>query len=159
MGMVRTHLWFVEHGLEAAQFYASVIPSSRVTRVVHAPAGVPDVPEGTPFVVELELDGHAVTILTAGPAFTLDEAFSFVLSVDTQEEVDHYWEVLAADGGEHSRCGWLRDRFGVSWQVVPTALEDVMSGPDAQGVARATRAMMQMDKLEIAPLRAAYEGR
>lgn len=158
MGMVRTHLWFVEDGLAAAEFYAATIPRSQVTRVVRATAGVPDVPEGTPFVVELELDGHAVTILTAGPSFTLDEAFSFSLSLDTQDEVDHYWEVLAADGGSHGPCGWLKDRFGVSWQVVPRALDDIMSRPDAAGVHRAMQAMLQMDRLEIAPLEAAYAG-
>ena len=158
MGMVRTHLWFAEDGHEAAEFYVSVIPRSRITSVQHASEGVPDVPAGTPFIVELDLDGHAVTILTAGPAFTLDEAFSFVLSVDTQEEVDHYWDALVAGGGEHSQCGWLRDRYGVSWQVVPRALEEIMSRPDAAGVQRATAAMLQMRKLEIAPLEAAYAG-
>lgn len=158
MGMVRSHLWFAERGHEAAQFYVSVVPRSRITRVQRAPAGVPDVAEGEPFVVELELDGHAVTILTAGPAFTLDEAFSFYLSADSQEEVDHYWQTLIADGGEPSQCGWLKDRYGVSWQVVPKALDDIMSRPDAAGVARATQAMLQMRKLEIAPLEAAYAG-
>ncbi|MCC2320342.1 VOC family protein [Cellulomonas xiejunii] len=158
MGMVRTHLWFARDGHEAAQFYVSVIPNSRITKVVDAGPGVPDVPEGTPFIVELELDGHAVTILTAGPSFTPDEAFSFYLSVDGQEEVDHYWQTLIADGGEPSQCGWLKDRYGVSWQVVPKALDDIMSRPDAAGVARATQAMLQMRKLEIAPLEAAYAG-
>jgi len=156
--MVSTHLWFVERGYEAAQFYASVVPSSRITRVVHAPAGVPDVAEGAPFVVDLELDGHRVTVLTAGPAFSQDESFSFYLSVETQEEVDHYWEVLAADGGSHGPCGWLKDRFGVSWQVVPRALDDILTRPDAAGVHRATQAMLQMGRLEIAPLEAAYAG-
>ena len=158
MGMVRTHLWFVRDGHEAAQHYVSVIPRSRITRVVHAGPGVPDVPEGTPFVVELELDGHAVTILTGGPSVHLDDAFSFVVEVDSQDEVDHYWEVLAADGGEHGPCGWLKDRYGVSWQVVPRALQEIMSRPDAAGVARATQAMLRMGRLEIAPLEAAYAG-
>lgn len=158
MGLVRTHLWFAKDGHEAAQFYVSVVPRSRITRVVNATAGIPDVPEGTPFITELELDGHPVTILTAGPTFTLDEAFSFYLSVDTQDEVDHYWQALAADGGEHGPCGWLKDRYGVSWQVVPRALDDIMSRPDAAGVARATQAMLKMHKLEIAPLEAAYAG-
>ena len=158
MGMVRTHLWFAKDGHEAAQFYVSVVPRSRITRVVEATDGIPDVAPGTPFVIELELDGHPVTILTAGPAFTLDEAFSFYLGVDTQEEVDHYWEALVAGGGEHSQCGWLKDRFGVSWQVVPRALDEILSRPDADGVQRATAAMLQMRKLEIAPLEAAYAG-
>lgn len=158
MGMVRTHLWFAERGHEAAQFYVSVVPRSRVTRVVEASEGIPGVEPGTPFVVELELDGHPVTILTAGPVFRLDEAFSFVLEVDGQEEVDHYWDALVAGGGEHSQCGWLKDRYGVSWQVVPRQLDEIMSRPDADGVRRATAAMMQMRRLEIAPLEAAYAG-
>lgn len=158
MGMVRTHLWFVENGLEAAEFYVSVIPRSRIQRVTYAGPGFPGVPEGSPFVIELELDGHEVTILTAGPEFRLDESFSFYLRVETQEEVDHYWEALVAGGGEHGPCGWLKDRYGVSWQVVPRALEDVMAGDDREGVARAAQAMLQMGKLEIAPLAAAYAG-
>lgn len=159
MGMVRTHLWFPERGHEAAQFYASVVPNSRITSVVRAPAGVPGVVEGEPFIVEMELDGHAVTILTAGPDFRLDEAFSFYLSVETQEEVDHYWEALQEGGGEPSQCGWLKDRYGVSWQVIPKALDDIMSRPDPEGVARATKVMLTMGKLDIAPLEAAYAGR
>ncbi len=158
MGVVRTHLWFPERGHEAAQFYVSVVPNSRITSVVAAPPGVPDVPEGEPFVVELDLDGHAVTILTAGPAFRLDEAFSLYLVVDTQEEVDHYWEALTADGGEPGQCGWLKDRFGVSWQVVPRMLDELWDRPDAAGVQRATQVMLGMKKLEIAPLEAAYAG-
>ena len=158
MGMVRTHLWFADRGHEAAEFYTSVIPRSRITRTVTAPAGIPDVPEGSPFIVDLDLDGQQVTILNAGPAFTLDEAFSFYLELDSQEEVDHFWEVLAADGGSHQPCGWLKDRFGVSWQVVPRALDEIMSRPDAAGVQRVTQAMLQMGKIEIAPLEAAYAG-
>ena len=158
MAAIRTHLWFPERGAEAAEFWVSVVPSSRITRVVHASEGMPGVEPGTPFIVELELDGHAVTVLTAGPAFTLDEAFSFVLAVDTQEEVDHYWDVLATGGGSHGPCGWLKDRFGVSWQVVPRALDDIMGRPDAAGVQRATQAMLQMTKLDVAALEAAYAG-
>ena len=158
MGMVRTHLWFADRGHEAAEFYASVVPRSRITRTVTASAGIPDVPEGSPFIVDLDLDGQQVTILDAGPAFTLDEAFSFYLELDSQEEVDHFWEVLAADGGDYQPCGWLKDRFGVSWQVVPRALHEIMSRPDAAGVQRATQAMLQMGKIEIAPLEAAYAG-
>ncbi|QCB93018.1 VOC family protein [Cellulomonas shaoxiangyii] len=156
MGAVRTHLWFPEHGYQAAEFYVSVVPSSRITAVVAAPPGVPDVHEGDPFVVELELDGHAVTILTAGPAFRLDEAFSLYLVAETQEEVDHYWETLTADGGEPGRCGWLKDRFGVSWQVVPRMLDELWGRPDAAGVQRAMQLMLGMTKIEIAPLEAAY---
>ncbi len=159
MGIVRPHLWFHDSAEQAAQFYASVVPNSSVTRVVTAPAGVPDVEEGAPFIVDFTLDGMPVTALNAGSAFTLDEAFSMYLTCETQEEVDHYWDALAADGGKHGPCGWLTDRFGVSWQVVPRQLDDLMSRPDADGVARATAAMLAMTKLEIEPLEAAYAGR
>ena len=159
MGIVHPHLWFHDRAEEAAQFYTSVVPNSSVTRVVTAPPGVPDVEAGAPFIVEFTLDGMPVTAISAGPAFTLDEAFSMYLTCADQEEVDHYWEALAADGGKHGPCGWLTDRFGLSWQVIPRQLDDLMSRPDADGVARATAVMMGMTKLEIEPLEAAYAGR
>jgi predicted 3-demethylubiquinone-9 3-methyltransferase (glyoxalase superfamily) len=159
MGRVRPHLWYHERADEAAAFYASVIPNSSVTRVVGAPPDVPDVEEGAPFIVEFVLDGMPVTAISAGPAFTLDEAFSMYLTCEDQAEVDHYWEVLAADGGRHSQCGWLTDRFGLSWQVVPRQLDDIMTRPDAAGVARAVACMLTMTKLEIEPMEAAYAGR
>lgn len=159
MGIVRPHLWFHDRAEEAAAFYASVIPNSTVTRVITAPPGVPDVEEGAPFIVELTLDGMPVTALNAGPALTLDEAFSMYLTCQDQAEVDHYWEALTADGGTPGQCGWLTDRFGLSWQVVPRRLDEIMSGPDADGVARAVAVMLGMTKLEIEPLEAAYAGR
>lgn len=98
-----------------------------------------------------------VTAINGGPHLTLDEAFSMYLRCQDQAEVDHYWEVLSSDGGATSRCGWLRDRFGLSWQVGPRELEDIMAGSDAAGVARAVEAMLGMTKLDVAVLRAAYE--
>ncbi len=159
MGVVRPHLWYHARAEEAAAFYASVIPNSSVTNVASAPPGVPDLAEGAPFIIDFVLDGMPVTAINAGPSFTLDEAFSMYLTCENQEEVDRYWDVLAADGGEHSQCGWLRDRFGLSWQVVPRQLEEVMSRPDPEGVARAMQAMLGMTKLDVAALEAAYEGR
>ncbi|GEA86122.1 VOC family protein [Cellulomonas cellasea] len=158
MGAVRPHLWFHDRAEEAAEFYAKTIPNTTITSVVTAPPGIPDVPEGAPFIVELVIDGMPATFLNAGPAFTLDEAFSFYLTCEDQAEVDRYWEELSADGGRTSQCGWLRDRFGVSWQVVPRQLDDVMSRPDAAGVARATAALMGMQKIDVAALEAAYSG-
>lgn len=158
MGVVRPHLWFHAGAEEAAAFYASVIPNSSVTSIVPAPPGIPDVEEGAPFVVEFVLDGMPVTALNAGPALTLDEAFSMYLTCQDQGEVDHYWAALTADGGQPGQCGWLRDRFGLSWQVIPKQLEEVMTGPDAVGVARATAAMLTMTKLDVAALQAAYDG-
>ncbi|WP_258726256.1 VOC family protein [Cellulomonas sp. NS3] len=158
MGAVRPHLWFHDRAEEAAEFYAKTIPNTTVTSVVTAPAGIPDVPEGAPFIVELVIDGMPATFLNAGDAFTLDEAFSFYLTCEDQAEVDRYWDELSADGGRTGQCGWLRDRFGVSWQVVPRQLDDVMQRPDAAGVQRATAALMGMTKIDVAALEAAYSG-
>lgn len=158
MGIVRTHLWFVEDGLEAAEFYVSVIPRSRIDRVTNAGPGFPGVEEGTPFVIDLTLDGHEVTILVAGPMFRLDEAFSFYLSVQTQEEVDHYWELLTADGGEPGPCGWCKDRFGVSWQVVPERLDELCGDYTTEANLRVLRAMFSMTKLDLDALEKAYVG-
>ncbi|GAA3804491.1 VOC family protein [Cellulomonas soli] len=160
MGIVRPHLWFDDQAEQAADFYVSVLPRSEVTNVVRAPAGVPGVPEGQAFVVEAVLDGQHVTLMNGGPTFQLDEAFSFVIDCQDQAEVDHYWDALLAGGGEPSRCGWLKDRFGLSWQVVPVALDRLLfgTGGDPEGSARAMAAMMPMTKLDIAALQAAYDG-
>lgn len=157
MPTVHTHLWFDHQAEEAARFWTSIVPNSEILSVRRAPAGVPDVEEGAVFVVELVLDGHRVTALNAGPAFTLDEAFSFFLECEDQGEVDRYWDALLADGGEPSQCGWLRDRFGVAWQVVPKGLDDLVFAPGDAGK-RAMDAMMRQVKLDIGEIRAAYEG-
>ena len=159
MGVVRPHLWFHAGAEEAAAFYASVIPNSSVTKVAPAPAGVPDVEEGAPFIVDFVLDGMPVTALNAGPHLTLDEAFSMDLSCDGQEEVDHYGAALTADGGRPGQCGWLTDRFGLSWQVIPRQLDELMSAPDGEGVARAMAVMLTMTKIDVTALQAAYDGR
>lgn len=158
MGIVRPHLWFDDQAVAAARFYAEVIPNTVVHSFATAPPGTPGVAAGAEFIVELTIDGMRATFLNAGPAFTLDEAFSFVLDCADQAEIDHYWEVLTADGGRPSECGWLVDKFGVSWQIVPARLDDLMSRPDAEGVARATAALLTMGKLDIAALEAAYRG-
>ncbi|MBO1752777.1 VOC family protein [Actinotalea sp. BY-33] len=157
MGIVRPHLWFHSGAEKAAEFYASVIPNSEVTRVTPAPpGGVPGCAEGEPFIVDFTLDGMPVTAINAGPYLTLDEAFSMYLTCDDQDEVDRYWEVLTADGGDPGQCGWLKDRFGLSWQVVPRQLEEIMTRPDGEGVGRAMAAMLTMTKLEIEPMERAY---
>ena len=157
MGIVHTHLWFDHQAEEAAELWTSVVPNSRILTVRRAPAGVPDVQEGAAFVVELELDGHRVTALNAGPSFTLDEAFSFFLQGETQDDVDRYWDALLAGGGQPSQCGWLRDRFGVAWQVVPKGLDDLVFAPGEAG-ARAMACMLGQTKLDIAEIRAAHDG-
>ncbi|GAB2453018.1 VOC family protein [Xylanimonas ulmi] len=158
MGIVKPHLWFASGAEQAAEFYASVIPNSRVTHIETAPAGVPDVEEGAPFVVDLDLDGMPVQLLNAGPAFTLDEAFSFVVECEDQAQVDRYWDALTADGGTPGQCGWLTDRFGVSWQVVPQQLSALMSGASPEATQRTLAAMFAMGKLDIAALEAAARG-
>ena len=157
MGTVHTHLWFDGQAEEAATFWTSVVPNSRILDVRRAPAGVPGVAEGAAFVVELDLDGHRVTALNAGPEFTLDEAFSFFLECETQEDVDRCWDALLAGGGAPSQCGWLRDRFGVSWQVVPKGLDDLVFAPGEAGQ-RAMACMLGQVKLDIGAIRAAFDG-
>lgn len=157
MGTVHTHLWFEDQAEEAARFWTSIVPNSQILSVRRAPSGVPDVEEGAVFVVELDLDGHRVTALNAGPAFRLDEAFSFFLECEDQAEVDRCWDALLADGGEPSQCGWLRDRFGVAWQVVPAGLDDLVFAPSEAGQ-RAMETMMGQVKLDIGAIRAAYDG-
>lgn len=158
MAHVRTHLWFGnDQAAEAARFYAEHVPNSSVERVLTAPEGGPGTP-GEPLVVEFTVGGLPVTGLNAGPEFHLDEAFSFYLLVDTQDEVDHYWEVLTADGGEPGPCGWCKDRFGVSWQVIPKRLEELCGDYTTEANLRALRAMLTMGKIDIAGLEAAYAG-
>ena len=159
MPEVRVHRWFANNqAVEAARFYAEHIPDSSVGRIIDAPDGLPGVAAGEPFIVECTVGGLPVIGLNAGPDFQLDEAFSFYLDVQTQEEVDHYWDVLTADGGSPSACGWCKDRFGVSWQVIPKRLEELCGDYTTPAQQRATQAMLQMGKIDIAALEAAYAG-
>lgn len=160
MGIVHPHLWYDDNALEAAEFYVSVFPNSRITNVIHAPADMPGVTKGAPFIVAYELDGQPVEAISAGPSLQLTAAFSFVVDCADQAEVDHYWDALLADGGQEVACGWLTDRFGLSWQVVPRRLMELTTSPDAdpEGAARATQVMLTQKKIEIAPIEAAYRG-
>lgn len=156
---VRPHLWFGNNDAgEAAAFYAEHIPNSSVTNITPAPGGIGGLDPGEDFVVEFTVAGLPVIGLNAGPEFTLDEAFSFYLRVETQEEVDHYWDVLTADGGEPGPCGWCKDRFGVSWQVIPTRLEELCGDYSTEANKRAMNAMLKMGKIDIAAIERAYEG-
>jgi predicted 3-demethylubiquinone-9 3-methyltransferase (glyoxalase superfamily) len=155
MASVRTHLWFGnDDALEAARFYAEHIPDSAVSRVVEARTGPGD---RVARVVEFTVCGHEVIGLDAGPQFHLNEAFSFYLRVDGQDEVDHYWELLT-DGGEAGPCGWCKDRFGVSWQVIPRELEDLSGDYSSAANQRVFQAMLKMGKIDVAGLQAAYDG-
>lgn len=149
-------LWFDTEAEEAARFYTSVFPNSSVTEISHYGEAGPR-PAGTVMMVAFELDGKPFSALNGGPQFSFDEAISFAVECEDQTEVDHYWDALS-EGGEEVQCGWLKDRFGISWQVVPTAVFETVGGPDPEGAARATRAMLGMKKLDVAALRAAYAG-
>jgi predicted 3-demethylubiquinone-9 3-methyltransferase (glyoxalase superfamily) len=159
MATVRPHLWFGnDRAVEAANFYAAHIPDSSVTRVITAPAGVPGAEEGADFIVEFTVLGLPVIGLNAGPDLQLDEAFSFYLLVDTQEEVDHYWNLLTADGGEPGPCGWCKDQFGVSWQVIPRQLEELCGDYATDAALRVMHAMLRMSKIDVSELEEAHAG-
>jgi predicted 3-demethylubiquinone-9 3-methyltransferase (glyoxalase superfamily) len=145
--MLTTCLWFDTEGEEAATFYTSVFPSSRITDVARYGAAGPR-PEGTVMTVAFELDGQPFLALNGGPQYTFSEAVSFVVTCADQEEVDRYWETLS-EGGEEGPCGWLKDRFGVSWQVVPEALPRLLADRDRERSQRVMAAMLQMKKIQI----------
>lgn len=148
-------LWFDTQAEEAANFYVSVFPNSRITDVMHyGEAGPRDA--GMVMLVEFELDGQPYQALNGGPEFTFDEAISFEIRCADQDEVDHYWSKLSEDGAE-GPCGWLKDRFGVSWQVTPQALLDMMKDPDPAKVTAVTEAFLAMSKLDVAELQAVYD--
>jgi predicted 3-demethylubiquinone-9 3-methyltransferase (glyoxalase superfamily) len=157
MPKIHPFLWFDKEAEEAMNFYVSLFPNSKVLSVQrYGPVGPG--PEGSVMTADFELDGQRVTALNGGPLFKFSEAFSFVIDCKDQAEVDYYWDKLV-EGGKPSQCGWLQDRFGFSWQVVPAALFETIGGPDAEGRKRAMAAMMQMGKLDVGKLVAAYEGR
>jgi predicted 3-demethylubiquinone-9 3-methyltransferase (glyoxalase superfamily) len=150
-------LWFDTEGEEAAEFYCSLIPNSRVTDVTRNGEGGPGEP-GTVLTVDFELDGRPYVALNGGPQFTFTEAVSFQIACEDQAEVDRYWEVLTADGGEESMCGWVKDRFGLSWQVVPTELPALLGDADPDRAQRAMKAMLSMRKLDIGAIREAADA-
>ena len=149
-------LWFDTEGEAAAELYTSVFPNSRIVEVTHYGSAGPR-PEGMVMTVSFELDGQKVVALNGGQDFSLTEAFSFAVSCETQEEVDSYWETLS-EGGEEGPCGWLKDRFGLSWQIVPTALPRLLADPDVQKAQRVMAAMLEMKKIDIETLERAAEG-
>jgi predicted 3-demethylubiquinone-9 3-methyltransferase (glyoxalase superfamily) len=140
-------LWFDTEGEEAARFYTSVFPDSRIVDVSRYGEAGPR-PAGTVMTVSFELDGQEFVALNGGPEFTFNEAISFQVSCETQEEVDAFWSALS-EGGEEGPCGWLKDKYGVSWQIVPTALPRLLADPDREKSQRVMRAMLEMKKIEI----------
>src|SRR5919202_6035220 len=143
-------LWFDTEAEEAANFYTSVFPNSRIVEVARYGSAGPR-PEGMVMTVTFDLDGRRFVALNGGPDFTFNEAISFQVECDDQEEVDRYWTKLG-EGGEEGPCGWLKDRFGVSWQIVPKKLPELLSDPDPEKAQRAMSAMLRMNKIDIAAL-------
>ncbi len=154
MQKITPFIWFEKGAHEAAKFYVKVFGSRSKIKKVQTVTGTPS---GTVEVVTLELRGQQFTLMAAGPFRPITEAVSFVVNCGTQKEVDHFWDKLSA-GGEKGECGWLKDRYGVSWQVTPTILLKLMADPDPARGARVTQAMLQMTKIDIAKLKEAYKG-
>jgi predicted 3-demethylubiquinone-9 3-methyltransferase (glyoxalase superfamily) len=154
--IITTCLWFDTEGEEAAEFYCSVVPNSKVLDVSRYGEGGPGTP-GAAMTVSFELDGRPFVALNGGPQFPFTEAVSLQVSCRDQEEVDHYWNTLV-EGGEESMCGWLKDRYGFSWQIVPTALPELLGDPDPQRAERAMKAMLSMRKIDIEAIRRAADG-
>ena len=152
---VTTFLWFNNNGEEAANFYCSVFKNSRILNTIQRPESVPD-PKGTAMTIDFELDGQRFTALNGGPQFKFTEAISLVVNCDTQEEIDYYWEKLS-EGGQQVECGWLKDKFGLSWQVTPSNWAELLQG-DIEKTDRVMKAIMKMKKLDIAELEKASRG-
>lgn len=153
-----TCLWFDGNAREAAEFYVSIFPDSRLVSNWVAPTNTPSNEIDTEVVVEFEIFNQPFIALNGGPAFEFNPAISFQIPCRDQAEIDHYWNLLTSDGGEAGRCGWLADKFGVSWQVVSAEMSQYIGGPNSAGAAAATQAMMQMDKIVLVELRDAYES-
>ena len=155
-------LWFDRQAEEAALFYVSVFSNSKmgkISRYGHEGFEIHGMPEGTVMVAEFELDGQTFTALNGGPIFKFNEAVSFQVYCETQAELDHYWDSLGEGGDENAQqCGWLKDRYGLSWQIVPADLPELVAGPDVAGSQRAMQALLQMKKLDIEQLKRAYAG-
>ena len=157
MAKIVPHLWYTTEAVEAARFYASVFPDSRVDDVSQIPIETPSGPPGSVDVVEFTLCGQPFMAIAAGPLDPFNHAVSFMVNCDTQEEIDRYWNALL-EGGSAEQCGWLKDRYGLSWQIAPTVLGEMMTDPDKAKAKRVAEAMLKMVKLDVGALQAAYEG-
>jgi len=151
-------LWFDGNAEEAASFYVTLLPDSHVDKVWHSPAETPSGPKGMALTVDFTLAGQKFQGLNGGPDFTFNEAVSFVIECDDQAEVDQLWEALTSNGGEPGPCGWLKDRFGLSWQIVPRRLDELVNDPDPERARRAMEAMLAMGKIEVAELERAADA-
>jgi predicted 3-demethylubiquinone-9 3-methyltransferase (glyoxalase superfamily) len=153
-----TCLWFDGHAREAATFYTSIFPDSSLADNWIAPTDTPGNKQGEEIVVNFKIFGQNFIGLNGGTIFTHSEAVSFQIPCKDQAEIDKYWELLIADGGEESQCGWLKDKFGVSWQVTSPEMMNYLGGSDPEGAQRATQAMLEMTKIDLAKMKKAYEG-
>jgi predicted 3-demethylubiquinone-9 3-methyltransferase (glyoxalase superfamily) len=156
MPRITPNLWFDLESEEAAQFYCSIFPNSKIKQVSYYGDAGPR-PAGTVLTVEFELDGQEFTAINGGDQFRFDEAVSFLINCKDQDEIDYYWDKLT-EGGEESQCGWLKDRYGLSWQVAPDDMGDLLSDPKNEAGQRAMKAMLGMKKIDVAALRAARDG-
>jgi predicted 3-demethylubiquinone-9 3-methyltransferase (glyoxalase superfamily) len=164
MQKITPFLWFNDNAEEAVKFYTSIFKNSKVGRILRYSEEVAKVSQsgmaaGSVLTIEFEIEGQKFVALNGGPEFKFNESISFVVNCETQKEVDYFWGKLTADGGEGSQCGWLRDKFGVSWQVTPTVLIDMLRDKDSEKAQRAMKAMLQMQKIDIEKLNAAYRGK
>lgn len=157
MSMISACLWFDSQAEEAMNFYVSIFKNSKTGKIMRSGENGPG-PAGSVLTCTFELDGREFMGLNGGPMFKFNEAVSFVVDCRGQAEVDDYWEKLLEGGGTPSQCGWLKDRFGVSWQVTPAELVELMGDPDKEKAGRVMQAMLQMGKIEVAKLQAAYDG-
>ncbi len=146
------HLWFDREAKEAARFYTSIFKDSEIKNVTT----IHDTPSGSVDVVTFELGGQEFKAISAGPLFKFNESISFIVRCDSQEEIDYYWEKLASEGGEEGVCGWLKDKYGLSWQIVPAVMDEMMESKDPESLARVTQAFLKMKKFDIAALKRAY---
>jgi predicted 3-demethylubiquinone-9 3-methyltransferase (glyoxalase superfamily) len=158
MDKITPCLWFDGEAEEAARFYTSLIPNSNIERVNRAPADTPSGPKDSVLTVEFNLGGRSYVALNGGPDFKFNEAISLSIDCADQAEIDRYWNALTANGGEESVCGWLKDRFGLSWQVVPHRMAELFASSDRAGAERAMQAMLKMVKLDIAAIERAFAG-
>ena len=164
MQKITPFLWFDGQAEEAAKFYASIFKNSKVGRILHYGEEVAKVsesgrPVGSVLTIEFEIAGEKFVALNGGPQFKFNESVSFVVNCETQEEVDYFWMKLTSDGGEESQCGWLKDKFGVSWQITPTILIDMLHDKDSERAERVMKAMLQMQKIDIKKLKNAYASK
>lgn len=154
MQKITPHLWFDKEAKEAAEFYVSVFPNSKITNVTT----LHDTPSGDADSVSFELNGQSFMAISAGPLFKFNESISFVIPCETQAEINYYWEKLSSDP-KAEQCGWLKDKYSLSWQVVPTVMNEMMKKGTPEQIARVTQAFLKMKKLDIAELEKAFEGK